>query len=123
MFEFLVITILTLLVIILLRKVQLLSKAVDDLKFDKKSLSVKYGKMSEQFFPLMKDYPFNPQNFRFLGTPIDGVQFEKDKIIFLEFKTSNSQLSAKQKEIQDLVKNKSVDFKEMRISSNSNSVE
>src|SRR3989344_5353176 len=66
-------------------------------RFAKSSLSTKYGKMSEQFMPFLKDYPFDPQRFRFLGTPIDGVQFEQDKIVFIEFKTSNSQLTNQQK--------------------------
>ena len=84
-------------------------------KFRGKSLSVKYGKMSEQFFPFLDSYPYDRQNFRFLGAPIDGVQFEKDGIVFVEFKTAGSQLSERQKEIKWLVKNGKVDFREIRI--------
>lgn len=83
--------------------------------FDKRSLSSKYGKMTEQFMPFLKDYPYNPQNFRFLGTPIDGIQFEDDKIIFIEFKAANSQLSERQRQIADNIYNKRIDFEEHRI--------
>lgn len=84
-------------------------------RFAKASLSTKYGKMSEQFMPFLKHYPFEPQRFRFLGTPIDGVQFEQDKIIFIEFKTSSSQLTNSQKHIIDNINNKRVYFKELRL--------
>ena len=86
-----------------------------DVKFQKSSLSSKYGKMSEQFMPFLKDYPYDPQNFRFLGTPIDGIQFEDGKIIFIEFKTASSQLSPRQRQIAELVWNKQVEFEEHRI--------
>jgi predicted Holliday junction resolvase-like endonuclease len=86
-----------------------------DVAFAKASLSSKYGKMSEQFMPFLKDYPYDPQNFRFLGTPIDGIQFEDDKIILIEFKSSNSQLSPRQRQIAELAWNKKVEFEEHRI--------
>lgn len=86
-----------------------------DVTFAKQSLSSKYGKMTEQFMPFLKDYPYDPQNFRFLGTPIDGIQFEDNKIIFIEFKTSSSQLSPRQRQIAELVWNKRVEFEEHRI--------
>lgn len=86
-----------------------------ELKFQKKSQSTKYGKMTEQFLPFLKDYPYDPQNFRFLGTPVDGIQFNEDKIVFVEFKTANSQLSDRQKEIKELINNKKVAFEEYRI--------
>ena len=63
----------------------------------------------------LKHYPYLPENFRFLGTPIDGIQFEDDKIVFLEFKTAGSQLSARQRHIAEQVFQKRVEFKEIKI--------
>jgi len=83
--------------------------------FQKSSLSSKYGKMTEQFMPFLKDYPYDPQNFRFLGSPIDGVQFNEDKIVFIEFKTANSRLSDKQRLIAELVLQKKIEFEEHRL--------
>jgi len=88
---------------------------LSDVSFRKASLSSRYGKMTEQFMPFLKDYPYDPQNFRFLGTPIDGIQFEKNKIIFIEFKSATSQLSERQRQIADNIYNKRVDFEEHRI--------
>jgi len=117
MFEFLVAVavLLFLIVVLLVWKIKKLKSALEGLSFGKKSLSVKYGKMSEQFFPFMKDYPYNAQEFRFIGSPIDGVQFDDDKIIFVEFKTGSSGLSAKQKKIKGIVESKKVEWKEFRI--------
>ena len=83
--------------------------------FRKRSQSSKYGKLTEQFLPLVEMFPWNPSNFRFLGTPIDGVQFEDDSIIFVEFKAANSQLSKLQRHIRDLVRDGKVDFRVIRV--------
>lgn len=85
------------------------------LAFAKNSLSAKYGKMTEQFMPFLKDYPYDPQNFRFLGSPLDGIQFNDDKIIFIEFKTNNSRLTDRQKQIAELVWNQKIGFEEHRL--------
>ncbi len=83
--------------------------------FRKRSLSSKYGKLTEQFLPLADSFPWDPGNFRFLGTPIDGVQFEDDSIILVEFKAANSQLSPRQRHIRDLVSDGKVGFEVIRI--------
>jgi predicted Holliday junction resolvase-like endonuclease len=83
--------------------------------FQKVSLSTKYGKMSEQFMPFLKDYPFDPHSFRFIGTPIDGIQFLDDKVVFVEFKTADGRLNPGQQNIKQLVENKKVEFFQFRI--------
>ena len=90
-------------------------RRLSEVSFAKQSLSTKYGKMTEQFLPFLADYPYDPQLFRFLGTPIDGVQFADDKIVFVEFKTASSQLNGTQKRIKNLVDQKKIEFKEFRI--------
>ena len=77
---------------------------------DKISLSTKYGQISEEFFPLEQSYPYNSKNFKFLGNPIDGIQFNEDKIILIEYKTNSSKLSTKQRHIRNLINNKQVEF-------------
>lgn len=84
-------------------------------RFDKQSQSSRYGKMSEQFMPFLESYPYDEHNFRFIGTPIDGLQFEPDKVVFVEFKTGKSQMSPRQRQIQDQIINKKVEFKQIRI--------
>ena len=85
-------------------------------RFRSKSLSTKYGKLTEQFLPLVESYPWDPSNFRFLGSPIDGVQFDDERIILIEFKSGSSQLSSRQRKIRDQVKNHKVEFEVIKIS-------
>ena len=87
-------------------------------RFSKQSLSSKYGRLTEQFMPFMKGYPYDAQNFRFIGSPVDGVQFEPDRVVFVEFKSADGRLSARQKQIKDLVLNKKVEFREVRMDDN-----
>jgi len=85
------------------------------LKSDKKSMLTRFGKATEQFIPFLTHYPYKKENFRFIGSPIDGIQFEDDKIIFVEFKTGDANLSEVQKRIKEIIENKNVEFKEFRI--------
>ncbi len=71
--------------------------------------------MTEQFLPLIDSYPWDSSNFRFLGTPVDGVQFEDDKVILVEFKSGRSKLSRRQRGLRDLVHHGKVEFKELRV--------
>jgi predicted Holliday junction resolvase-like endonuclease len=79
-----------------------------------KSLSTTYGRITEQWFPLMDAYPYDAQRFRFLGSPIDGVQFEDDRIVFVEFKANRSQLSPGQRRIKRLIADGQVYWEEFR---------
>ena len=88
---------------------------IEKLVQQRQSLSTTYGKITEQFAPFMKSYPFSPENFRFIGSPIDGIQFEKDRVIFVEFKTNKSQLSKDQNRIKKLIKDKKVEWFEFYI--------
>jgi len=103
-------------VVLLYRKVAVpLKEEKKKIEEKKRSLSVLYGKITEQFAPFMKNYPYNPKKFRFIGSPIDGVQFEEDRIIFVEFKTANSKLSNEEKKIKKLVEDKKVEWMDFEI--------
>ena len=82
----------------------------------RQSQSTRYGQITEQFMPWASNYPYDPSGFRFLGSPIDGVQFEEDRVILMEFKTAGSKLSAGQRRIRDLVRKGKVSFEEFRLS-------
>ena len=112
---FSIIVILIILLIYVYDKMCHYEKLSKEIKHSKQSQSVKYGQMSEQFMPFIKHYPWNSQNFNFLGKPIDGIQFESDKIIFVEFKINKSRMTEKQKNVKRLVEDGKVYFKEVRI--------
>jgi predicted Holliday junction resolvase-like endonuclease len=77
-----------------------------------RSLSASYGRITEQWFPLMERYPYDSANFRFLGTPVDGVQFEEDRIVFVEFKSRDAELSTLQRKLKKLVQSGKVYWEE-----------
>ena len=98
-------------IVVIYRKVAIpLKEEKKKVEERKRSLSSLYGKITEQFAPFMKSYPFDARRFRFIGSPIDGIQFEDDRIIFVEFKAANSKLTEEQKKIKELVKNKKVEW-------------
>ncbi len=82
----------------------------------KRSLSTVYGKTTEQFAPFMERYPFNSQDFRFIGTPVDGIQFEDDRVVFVEIKAGRSAgLSPKQERIRRLIQDRKVEWFEFSV--------
>ena len=95
-------------------------RALSDLRTarsNSQSLSTKYGQMTEQFMPFVRSYPWDPERFRFIGSPVDGVQFEEDRVIIVEFKTGSSTLTARQRRIRDQIREGRVEFEEIRLDS------
>ena len=75
------------------------------------------GLMAEQFAPFtdtFQNFGWDIQEFKFLGRPVDGIQFEEDEIIIVEFKTGDSNMSQKQRRIKALIDEGKVRFQEIR---------
>ena len=98
------------------RKFTAQSESLAQLDSQKRSQSVRYGKLTEQFMPFLESYPYDPHDFRFLGTPIDGVQFTEDSIVLIEFKAADSRLSHRQRAIKKMVEEGAVRFEIHRVS-------
>lgn len=81
----------------------------------KKSSEVRLGHIAEKLAPFLDEFPYSPEDAIFLGQPIDYIVFDDSSVVFLEIKTGKSKLSAKQRHIRDLIKNKYVEWKEVRI--------
>ena len=80
-------------------------------------VSVGRGLMAEQFAPFTDTFQnlgWDIQEFKFLGRPVDGIQFEEDEIIIVEFKTGDSNMSQKQRRIKELIDEGKVRFQEIR---------
>jgi predicted Holliday junction resolvase-like endonuclease len=69
----------------------------------------------------MQDW-YNPKDARFLGAPIDLIVFNGlsdgnlQEIIFLEVKTGASSLSARERQIRDIISTRRVSWREFRVS-------
>jgi len=83
--------------------------------FHRKSSEVRLGKIGENLAPFVEAWPWDPKNFRFLGNPIDGIQFNEDEIVFVEIKTGKARLSRSQKDFRNLVKAGKVSFVTFKI--------
>tara|TARA_B100001093_G_scaffold519468_1_gene608628 strand:- start:4484 stop:5059 length:576 start_codon:yes stop_codon:yes gene_type:complete len=81
----------------------------------KKSGEVRLGNIAETLAPFLDQFKFDPENCIFLGRPIDYISFDDEQITFIEIKMGKSQLSSKQRHIRDLINDKQVYWKEIRI--------
>ena len=87
-------------------------KSYNELLSQKKSSEVRLGLITEQLAPfihLMDNYP-KKENLRFLGTPLDYIYFDEDKIVFIEVKSGESKLSPWQNKLKNLINEKKVYF-------------
>lgn len=78
------------------------------------------GQVHEQLLPVLPDFPFNPKDARFLGSPVDLVIFDGldagqlERIVFIEVKTGGGGLSKRERQLRDVVKAGRVSWQEMR---------
>lgn len=94
--------------------VKLIKKYHKELHF-RKSSEVRLGHIGENLAPFTKCWPWDPNGFRFLGNPVDGIQFNDDEIIFVEIKTGGARLSKSQKKFKELVKSGNISFVTFKI--------
>jgi predicted Holliday junction resolvase-like endonuclease len=86
-----------------------------------RSLAVTAGKVYEQLVPYLPDFPFNPKDARFLGSPVDFVVFDGlseghvTRIVFVEVKTGASDLSTRERRVRDAVVDSRVAWHELRL--------
>jgi len=98
-------------------------KAEKEIREDaiKKSRSVILGKVTEHLTPFLFDFPYNPKDARFIGTPVDIIVFngmdtgEISEIVLVEVKTGKSQLTSREREIRNAVDAKNVRFEVFRL--------
>jgi len=85
-----------------------------------RSQAVTTGKIYEQLVPYLPGFAFNPKDARFLGTPVDFVVFdglsegEVRRVVFIEVKTGNAQLSPRERQVRDSVKAGRVEWADVR---------
>ncbi len=97
------------------KSVAALRRKLKDMDSLKRSQSTRYGQITEQFAPFLDEWPWDPKAFRFLGNPVDGVQFTPEGVIFVEVKSNRSRLSPVQQEVKAHVEAGRVSWREVRI--------
>lgn len=84
----------------------------------RRSQSVTRGKVTEHLIPFFPDFPYNPKDARFLGSPVDLVVFDglsEDsvrEIVFVEIKSSrNPSLNRREREVRNCVVERRVGYR------------
>jgi predicted Holliday junction resolvase-like endonuclease len=86
-----------------------------------RSKAVTTGKVLEHIAPHLPGFPFNPKDARFLGSPVDYVVFDGldegaiQQVVFVEVKTGDSALTARQKRIKEVIESGRVKWYDLRI--------
>ena len=87
----------------------------------KRSQSVIVGKVTEHMVPFLPDFPWNPKDARFIGSPIDFLVFDGldegqlRSVFFVEVKTASSPLSSREKQIREAIETRRIGWREIRI--------
>ncbi len=87
-----------------------------------RSLAVTAGKVHEQLIPYLPEFGFNPKDARFLGSPVDLVVFDGladgdvRRVVFLEVKTGGASLTARERQVRDVIEAREVAWAELRLS-------
>ncbi len=61
-----------------------------------------------------ENYPYSLDNFRYIGDPIDGIQFEENQILFVKLKINTSKLNPIQKNVKKLVQQGQINWLELK---------
>jgi predicted Holliday junction resolvase-like endonuclease len=86
-----------------------------------RSEAVTTGKISEQLLPFLPEFPFNPRDARFLGSPVDLLVFDGlteervRRVVLVEVKTGNATLTTRERMVRDAVREGRVEWLELRL--------
>ena len=87
-----------------------------------KSEAVIRGKVTEHLIPFFPDFPYNPQDARFLGTPVDFIVFDGlssgdvKSVIFVEVKSGKTPaLSSRERKVRDCIQAGNVRYETIHI--------
>ncbi len=88
----------------------------------RRSRSTLKGQFLEELAPHFPDFPYDPTELRFLGTPVDYVVFRGlsegriDEVVFLEIKSGRSHLSSAERSLREAIGAGAIVWDEYRIS-------
>jgi predicted Holliday junction resolvase-like endonuclease len=86
-----------------------------------RSQAVTAGKVHEQLLPYLPEFPYNPKDARFLGSPVDLIIFDGladgqvRRVVFLEVKTGGSTLTVRERQVRDVIEAHEVEWLVLRV--------
>ena len=60
-------------------------------------------------------YPYSKEGFRFIGDPVDGIQFENNEIIFVDILSDDKKVNERRKYVKQLVESRKVKYMEILV--------
>lgn len=87
----------------------------------KRSRAVITGQVAEQIAPYLPGFPFDPNELRFIGKPIDFIAFkgaakgQVEELVFVEVKSGGAGLSGVERSLRDAVQAGKVRWLEYRM--------
>lgn len=88
-------------------RVTKLERDVEWAAVERRRLMQERNAFGEQWAPLLSGYPYDARRFRFLGSPVEGIQFEDDRIVFVSLGAAPQEEAAR---VRDLVRAGKVEF-------------
>ena len=89
----------------------------------RRSQATTVGMVTEQLIPYFPEFPWNPKDARFIGSPVDFLVFDGladdrlGSVIFVEIKAGpSSALTKRERLVRDAIKARRVEWVELRIS-------
>jgi predicted Holliday junction resolvase-like endonuclease len=85
-----------------------------------KSQAVTMGKVTEHFIPYLPEFSYNPQDARFIGSPIDFIVFdglsEGDlrQITFVEVKSGSSSLTKRERWVRNVIQEGKITWEQVK---------
>lgn len=87
----------------------------------KRSQAVIRGKVTEHLVPFFPSFAYNPQDARFVGTPVDLIVFDGlsngdvERVVFVEVKSGKSAtLSSRERKVRDCIQEGAVTYEILR---------
>jgi predicted Holliday junction resolvase-like endonuclease len=86
-----------------------------------RSQAITAGKVHEQLVAYLPDFPYNPKDVRFLGSPVDLIVFDGladgrlRSIVFVEVKTGGSTLTTRERWVREAIQHGEVEWAELRV--------
>jgi predicted Holliday junction resolvase-like endonuclease len=95
-----------------------MTKKFEDSRGKQISERVRLGQVGENFAAFHDQFPYDRKQVKALFQPVDLIYFGEDEVVFIDVKTGAANLSQKQKNIRDNIKNGNVRFEVHRIDEN-----
>ena len=86
----------------------------------RRSQATMIGKVTEHLAPFLSEFPYDPTEVRFLGSPVDlvvfsGMDYGEVEVVFIEVKALGSTLTTRQRRCRDAVRAGRVRWEEFRV--------